>query len=573
MSKSHTDIAIIGGGPVGLCAANLLGQLGIRTVLFEQNATTSFHPRGHVVNTRTMEIFRSCGLAEDVDAVALPLERHAGIGFVTSLAGDTIGVIETRGDPEWARIEASQSPVFKRSCPQDKLEPVLREHAQRRDSVALHFSHKVTGVTQDATGVTLTWENGEGATGATRAAYVIAADGPRSPTREAVGIGMDGKSIGQQIGLYFHADLWKYVVDRPYLLYWIFNAQTSGVLISLDGRYRWTYNFGYHTHESRDDFTKERCLNILRAVIGASDVEIDIKSIMPWRMQARIADTFSAGRVFIAGDAAHPLPPTGGQGMNTGIADIHNLIWKLNLVLDGAAPASLLATYTEERRPIASFNVAQSERNAMAMAKRGLSGMLANDSELLSSLEGAQGAANRAKLAEGIPEQREHFDYPGQTFGFSYESNLITSDGTPSPPFSVRSYTPAARPGNRAPHLPVTLDGKAASLLDLFSLDRFTLLHASDGQFWADAVTAADLPVPLRSFGIGDGGDVQTDTAAWLELYGLTRTGAVLIRPDGHVAWRSARAGDPAELIAACLTAAGTTAKAISPTTNLKGST
>ena len=573
MSKSRTDIAIIGGGPVGLSAANLLGQLGIQTVLFEQNPTTSFHPRGHVVNTRTMEIFRCTGLAEDVDAVSLPLERHAGIGFVTSLAGDTIGVIETRGDPEWARIEASQSPVFKRSCPQDMLEPVLREHAQRRDSVALHFGHKVTGVTQDADGVTLAWESTDGETGTTRAAYLIAADGPRSQTREAVGIGMEGKSIGQQIGLYFHADLWAYVADRPYLLYWIFNAQTSGVLIALDGRYRWTYNFGYHAHESRDDFTEKRCLEILHAVIGASDVNIDIKSIMPWRMQARIADKLSDGRVFIAGDAAHPLPPTGGQGMNTGIADIHNLIWKLNLVLDGTAPASLLSTYTEERRPIARFNVAQSEHNAMAMAKRGLSGMMANDSDLLSNLEGAQGAANRAKLAEGIPEQREHFDYPGQTFGFSYESSLVTPDGTLTPPFSVKSYTPAARPGNRAPHLPITLDGKAASLLDLFALDRFTLLHAADGQFWADAVHAANISVPLRSFGVGDRQRVQTDMAAWFELYGLTPTGAVLVRPDGHVAWRSAAAGDTVDLIAACLVAVGASAQAISPKANMKGAT
>jgi 2-polyprenyl-6-methoxyphenol hydroxylase-like FAD-dependent oxidoreductase len=571
MNKSHTDIAIIGGGPVGLSAANLLGQLGMQTVLFEQNPTTSFHPRGHVVNTRTMEIFRSTGLAEDVDAVSLPLERHAGIGFVTSLAGDTIGVIETRGDPEWARVEACQSPVFKRSCPQDMLEPVLRDHAQQHDSVALHFGHKVTGVAQDADGVTLTWESTDGETGTTRAAYLIAADGPRSQTRDAVGIGMEGKSIGQQIGLYFHADLWAYVADRPYLLYWIFNAQTSGVLISLDGRYRWTYNFGYHTHESRDDFTEERCLKILHAVIGASDVNLDIKSIMPWRMQARIADTLSDGRVFIAGDAAHPLPPTGGQGMNTGIADIHNLIWKLNLVLDGSAPASLLSTYTEERRPIARFNVAQSEHNAMAMAKRGLSGMMANDSDLLSNLEGAEGVANRARLAEGIPEQREHFDYPGQTFGFSYESSLVTPDGTPTPPFSVKSYTPTARPGNRAPHLPITLDGQAASLLDLFSLDRFTLLHAADGKFWADAVNAADISVPLRCFGVGDSQQVQTDMAAWFELYGLTKTGAVLIRPDGHVAWRSATAGDPADLIAACLSAVGGAAEDISPKANMKG--
>ncbi|MWB79058.1 hypothetical protein GLS40_13545 [Pseudooceanicola sp. 216_PA32_1] len=547
MSEVHTDVAIIGGGPVGLSAACMLGHLGLSCILYEQNDTTSFHPRGHVVNTRTMEIFRSLGVAADVDAVSLPLERHAGIGFVTSLAGEEIGVIETRANPEWARIERLQSPVFKRSCPQDVLEPVLRTHAEACDCVETRFGHRITGIEQDETGVTLSWESASGATGRTRAKYLIAADGPRSFSRGRVGIGMQGRSIGQQIGVYFHADLWHLVETRPYLLYWIYNATTSGVLISLDGRRRWTYNFGYSENESREDFTADRCLAILRAVIGDPAVPIEIKNVMPWRMQARIADTMASGRVFIAGDAAHPLPPTGGQGMNTGVADVQNLIWKLNLVLRGAAPDSLLDTYDVERRPVAKFNVEQSARNAEAMVRKGLSGMLANESALLSNLEGPEGAANRAKLAEGIPEQRAHFDYPGQTFGYHYESALITPDGTALPEFSVAEYRPTARPGHRAPHLTLG-DTPDTSLLDIFDIGHFTLLAGPDGQDWALAArSAADaLDVPLNAFRIGT--DVDTDVDAWGRLYGVSADGAVLIRPDGHVAWRSRSTGAARDL-------------------------
>lgn len=543
MTSLQTDVAILGGGPVGLSAANLLGLLGIDCVLYEQNPTTSFHPRGHVVNTRTMEIFRAAGLAEAVDDVSLPLERHAGIGFVTSLAGDEIGVIETRSNPVWARIERSQSPVFKRSCPQDRLEPVLRAKAETHDGVSVNFGHTVTNVSQDADGVTLDWRDAEGRVGQTRAKYLIAADGPRSTTRDAVGIGMQGRSIGQQIGIYFHADLWSYVETRPYLLWWIYNARTSGVLISLDGRHRWTYNFGYREDQSRDEFTEARCLEILRSAIGDPDVAIEIKNIMPWRMQARIADHMSSGRVFIAGDAAHPLPPTGGQGMNTGVADVHNLVWKLNLVLQGKAPAQLLDSYDEERRPVAKFNVEQSERNAMAMAKRGLSGIMANDNDLLAHLEGPEGAENRKRLAEGIPEQREHFDYPGQTFGYFYDSSLITPDGTAEPEFSVKTYTPTARPGHRAPHMMIRHGGKDMSLIDLFAYDSFTLLTGPEGRSWADV---ADGDIAVTCYTIA--ADIEVDATAWCDLYGVTPAGAVLIRPDGHVAWRSAGAGDIGDL-------------------------
>jgi len=538
----EVDVVVIGGGPVGLTAASLLGRLGVSTVLFERNPTTSFHPRGHIVNGRTMEIYRQLGFDEEVAAASLPVERHAGVEFVTSLAGEEIGSIRTRGDPDQDALERSLSPVLKRSCPQDVLEPILRRHAERYPSVSLRFGTEVTEVTQDDDAVQLNWKRDDGETGSLKTRYVIAADGARSPTRTALGIDMTGGSMGQQIGVYFKADLWPWIEDRPYVLWWIYNATTTGVLISLDGRFRWTYNFAYDETEPRDSFTTERCETIVRAVIGDPDVPIDIQSIMPWRMQARIAERMQVGRVFLAGDAAHPLPPTGGQGMNTGIADVHNLVWKLKLVLDGSATDALLGSYQTERLPAARFNVEQSVRNARKMADTGLTGILVNDREVMSKIEGPEGAQIRARLAGAIPEQREHFDNLGQTFGYVYESEFVVPDGTPAPPMSVHVYQATARPGHRAPHFWLDRDGGRISVLDLIKDSDFTLLAGRHGRAWVDAFTGLIAEHGLRggAYCVGPGGELTDPHEQWLTLYGISEAGAVLVRPDGHVLWRSA---------------------------------
>ncbi len=299
MTNDSIDVAIVGGGPVGLSAAIQLGKLGIACRLFEQNPATSFHPRGHVISGRTMEIFRTWGLEEAVNEAALPIERHAGIGFVESLTGTEIGSIQTRGDEARDALERSISPSLKRSCPQDVLEPILREAAEKLKSVDLRFGTRITEIAQSNETVDLSWEDANGVQGKTKARYLIAADGARSFVRDALNVAMTGGSMGQQIGVYFKADLWEAVKSRPYLLWWVYNATTTGVLISLDGRYRWTYNFAYSADESRHDYTEARCLEILRAAIGDPSVEIKIENIMPWRMQARLIEQFRVGRTFL----------------------------------------------------------------------------------------------------------------------------------------------------------------------------------------------------------------------------------------------------------------------------------
>lgn len=541
----ETEVAIVGGGPVGLSAAALLGSLGVNTTLIEQNESTSVHPRGHVVNARTMEIFRSLGCAEAVASAGLPPERNAGVTFLSRLNGPDIGVLVTRGILERDRAHQSASPCLKSSCPQDVLEPILVETARRFPSVNLSFSTELREFTLNADKVRLDCKQRQG--GLTiDARYVIAADGARSFVRERLGIGMTGRGrIGRQLGIYFEADLWSLVEKRPYLLWWVFNAQTCGVLIALDGRRRWTYNFAFDPEKQRvEEFTTERCEAIVRAAIGANDVPIKICSIQPWRMQARLADRFRDGPIFLAGDAVHPLPPTGGQGMNTGIGDVHNLAWKLALVLRGCASVSLLDSYNEERRPVAKTNIDQSVHNAMKMADSGLSGMATHESHIAKMLEGPDAADAERHIREVIPGLREHFDYIGQTFGHAYASAWIVPDETSPPPFRIEHYDPVARPGHRAPHL--WLDGPTGRLstIDLTGDGRFVLLTTPEGVEWqaAFADAAAAPRIPSHSCRIGSGGDYTDEDGKFAGAYGIGSRGMVLIRPDGYVAARSAHA-------------------------------
>jgi putative polyketide hydroxylase len=536
-----TDVAIIGAGPVGLSAALLLGRLGVRVCVIERNASTSTHPRGHVVNARTMEILRALGVEDAVRAAGLPGERNAGVTFVTALSSPDIGVIQTKGIPERDAQHRASSPSLKVSCPQDELEPILLNAAKALPNVEVHFNTEMISLKNSQKDVEAQCKNSDGEFSIT-ARYLIGADGTRSTVREQLGIEMEGQGrIGRQIGIYFEADLWELIERRPYLLFWILNAQTCGVLIALDGRRRWTYNFAFDAEkETAADFTVERCEKIVRTVIGDDRFPFKIRSIMPWRMTARLATQFKKGRVFVAGDAAHPLPPTGGQGMNTGVGDVHNLAWKLALVLDGIANENLLESYEVERQPVAQINIDQSLVNAMKMANSGLSGMASHQSDLAQMLAGPDAPIAEEKIRSIIPNLREHFDYVGQTFGHSYNSEWIIGDGSERPEFSVVDYTPITRPGHRLPHLWMKSVSGIVSTIDLLGFEKFTLFTTTAGNSWISAfeMLAREMRLPSQSFSIGNGGDLWDEGQA-ATLLKLNSTGMALVRPDGHVLARA----------------------------------
>lgn len=531
------DVLVIGGGPCGLAAAIALGRCGVRTLLVEKHPSTSFHPRGHVVNARTMEILRTWGLEEAVRARGIPHDRNQGVAFVRTVAGELIGEIRTFADAERNRLIETYGPSAKTSCPQDALEPVLRRGAEALDSVEVRFGSDLQDLVQDEEGVSATVVASDGTRRTVRASYAIAADGARGTVRERLGVGLDGDGpLGHQIGVYFQADLWPWVAHRPHLLWWVFNPQTVGVMIALDGRTRWTYNFGYDADKNKpEDFTRERCERIVRDAIGVADLPLEIMDIRVWRMQARIAQRLRAGRVFLAGDAAHPLPPTGGQGMNTAVGDIHNLCWKLALVVRKVADDRILDSYDEERLPVIRFNVEQSVRNARRMEAAGLGGIMKTHEDFRES--------DIPRMREAIPLQRDHFEYHGQTYGYSYRSSLIC-DGRDDPtPREINRYTASAAPGARAPHcwLKRRECGLTISTIDLFKDATFTMLAGRHAQAWVASFNKAAAPVglPAQAFVVGAAGDLIDNLGAFHDTYAIAPEGAVLVRPDGHVAWRS----------------------------------
>lgn len=536
-SSDSFDVLVIGGGPCGLAAATALGRCGVKTLLVEKHPSTSFHPRGHVVNARTMEILRTWGLEDAVRARGIPHDRNQGVAFVRTVAGEVIGEIRTLADSVRNRLIETHGPSAKTSCPQDALEPVLRRGAEAQISVDVRFGAELQGLEQDEDGVSATVVATDGTRQHIRASYAIAADGARGAVREQLGIELNGDGpLGNQIGVYFEADLWPWVAHRPHLLWWVFNPETVGVMIALDGRTRWTYNFGYDAEKNKpEDFSRERCEQIVRAAVGVPDLPLKIMDMRVWRMQARIAERLRAGRVFLAGDAAHPLPPTGGQGMNTAIGDIHNLCWKLALVVQKVADDRILDSYDTERLPVIRFNVEQSVRNARRMEAAGLGGIMKTHEDFRE--------ADIPRMREAIPQQRDHFEYHGQTYGYSYQSSLIRDGRNDPAPKDVNSYTASAAPGARAPHcwLKVREGGPTISTIDLFKDATFTLLSGRHAQAWVASFkkAAAQVGLPAQAFVIGAAGDLIDNLGAFYDLYGISPQGAVLVRPDGHVAWRS----------------------------------
>ena len=512
----HIPVLIVGGGPVGLTASFLLSRLGVASLLAERHPATAIHPKARGINPRTMEIFRQAGVEDRVRAAGLPPERTGLIVWTRTLAGEEI---ERRRPARTSSVTSGLSPSRNCVCAQDDLEPVLRAYAEEQGEAQVRFDTEVGAIDADSSGVTTTLTNRrDGVHTIVRADFVIAADGAQSGVRRRLGIGMEGReNVYESVNILFRADLTRWTAERPAALYFVENPRIRATFLTINGRDRWGLlvnnlaAYGYRPEE----FTPERSVELVRLAAGVPDLAVEVLGISPWTAAARVAASYRRGRVLLAGDAAHEMPPTGGFGLNTGVQDVHNLAWKLAAVLSGAAGDGLLETYDVERRPVGRLVTEQSYVNTLSM-----------------------GRVDR-QVTGPVTARPEYLNEQGLIFGVTYESRAVVPDGSSAPAVAdpITDYMPSARPGGRLPHVWLGDGGQGPSSLDL--IDGFTLLTGAGGAAWrqaADVVREAmRLPIGIVSIGI----DTPDLGGSWPKAMGIEADGAVLVRPDGYVAWRS----------------------------------
>jgi putative polyketide hydroxylase len=525
-------VLISGGGPVGLTASLLLSQHGVRSLLIERHPSTALTPKARGINARTMEIFRQCGIDTAIRDAGLAEGRMGLIVWTETLAGKEI---ERRVPGRATPKNMAATPVKNCLCAQDDLEPVIRRFADSAGGPgALRFNTELTSFSQGPGAVTGTLtDRTTGAEMPFKARYLIAAEGAQSRVRRALAVKMTGEeNVYDSVNILFHADLTQWVEHRPAALYFVEQQDLRATFLTINGRDRW----GFLIHSPKkygwqpQDFTPEFCATLIRKGVGVPDLAISVLGVSPWEASAIVADRYRVGDVFLAGDAAHEMPPTGGFGLNTGVQDVHNLAWKIAAVLRGRADESLLDSYHAERQPLGQIITQNSLANAMSMGRH-------------------------ARQSNVLP-RREFLNEQGLIFGACYESMAVVPDDTP--PFvvddPVTEYVPSARPGSRAPHVWLKRGNDQISTIDLFG-PHFVLLAGPDGQAWRRAAQGIDPSwPPLFVFTVGKDGDLGDPDGNWHEAYGVDTDGAVLVRPDGHVAWRSrSGASNPLEVLRAAL--------------------
>lgn len=509
-------VAIVGGGPVGLTVALELGRRGIRSVLIEQESDTNDFPRMLFVNYRSMQHCRRWGIADAVRARTIYDKNYPlDIAFTTGLNGHEI----TRFNYPSHHAAPLPDCVPERSqiCPQNIFDPLMRETAQANANTDIRFGHRLEHFEQNGNGVRLdVLRLDDDAKIQINADYLVACDGAGSPVRRALGIDMPGEFHDYNISVLFRAPdiLNRTHIDPARHFHIIGQNGFDSILNSVDGGTTWRMGFGGMT-EMPDPGSFDAKSKI-RAKIGI-DVDMDIVAALPWSRSTRTAETYRKDRVFLAGDAAHTWSPTGGFGMNTGLADAVDISWKLAAVLQGWGGEQLLESYDIERRPVCEKILAEARRNYQNLRIK------ANFQEVVSNEPDGDHA--RQALAKTIQSTaRREYETIGVQMGYHYEGSPINvDDGTKAPDQHHAHYIQTARPGHIAPHAWLD-DGR--STMDLFD-QSMTLLAFNDTDAGSLVQAARAASMPLTSC------NIQSTVAA--ELY---ETNLVLVRPDGHVAWR-----------------------------------
>jgi 2,4-dichlorophenol 6-monooxygenase len=565
MRDVEVPILIVGGGGCGLSSSIFLSNFGVPHLLIERHAGTSRLPKAHYLNQRTMEIYRQHGIADAIFEVGAPIDRMGQIRWTTSLGGD--GPLDRK---EIHRMDAfggyslqdryqSDSPVLATNYPQLRLEPLLRREAEQRAPGAVRYHHELLDWEQTDSGIVATVQNrDDDETFTVRAQYLIAADGGKT-IGPRLGVEMTGpRQMVDMVSTHFTADLSDYWDDNT-LINWFLNPEGesswgAGAMVQMGptwGRHseEWVVHFAFRPDDP-ERFNEDAIVPRLRELLRLPDLELQVHKVSHWILDRIVADQWRIGDIFLAGDAAHRQPPTTGLGLNTGIQDAHNLTWKLAHVVSGSATDALLDSYEAERKPVstdgADWALMAFGNHTVIDAGIGLvpgAPLEANIAAFHALFaDGLLGRALRARARETIDTQRAEFQAHDVEMGFVYQQGALVDDGSPAPARSENGtiYTPTSRPGHRLPHAWLQRDDERVSTHDVVDgAGAFALIAGPDGSAWVSAARAASekLGVVINVAQIG--ANYQDVEQGWAAVAEIDSDGAILVRPDNHVAWRS----------------------------------
>jgi 2,4-dichlorophenol 6-monooxygenase len=561
----EVPVLIVGGGGCGLSSSIFLSNFGVQHLLIERHAGTSILPKAHYLNQRTMEIYRQHGIAEAIYEVGAPIERMGQIRWMTSLGGD--GPLDRR---EIHRMDAfggyslrdryeADSPVRATNYPQLRLEPLLRREAERRAPGAIRYHHELLDWEQTASGIVATVQNCDtDETYTVRARYLIAADGGKT-IGPRLGVEMVGpRQMVDMVSTHFTADLSEYWDDNT-LITWFLNPEGesswgAGAMVQMGptwGRHseEWVVHFAFRPDDP-ERFNEDAIVPRLRELLRLPDLNLEVHKVSHWILDRIVADKWRIGDVFLAGDAAHRQPPTTGLGLNTGIQDAHNLTWKLAHVLSGSATDALLDSYESERKPVstdgADWALMAFGNHTVIDAGIGLAPGAPLEANIAAFhalfSEGQLGCALRARAKETIGTQRAEFQAHDVELGFCYRRGALIDDGSAAPTRSDSGtiYTPTSHPGRRLPHAWLERDAVRLSTHDVVDGEgAFALITGSDGGAWVSAAQAASEKLGVAINVAQIGAEYHDAEQTWTRVSEIESHGAILVRPDNQVAWRS----------------------------------
>ncbi|MCX7713366.1 MAG: FAD-dependent monooxygenase [Chthoniobacterales bacterium] len=495
-------VAIVGAGPCGLFTALLLARNGIECAVYEKNSGLSSHPRAMGINRRTAEIYRQVGINAPLEAVSLPLEGKKLAIWTKTLTGEILGSVPL------SAYCSEFTPATPQHCPQTETERILLDALRLEPLAEIHFNHEVTNVRLEPSGGELTFTNGETCV----FTWLVAADGHASRIRRQLAIPTSGPGdMGHFLNIMFRAPLGNYLHDRQALFYFSVSNQGLNQFVSINNHDLWLLHH-YLLPGSSSLPSNDQIIQIIRSSAKIPDLDVQILSTSPWILSPKIAATFRKERVFLVGDSAARLSPFGAMGLNNGLQSAHNLAWKLAAVIRNEADESLLDTYHLERY--------DASGTAMRISNYFTGEVFAIHSEAIrNNWDEVQRLISNSKLAGGCL---------GLELGLSYEKGAFIPDGSslPSVVDKLHNYIPCARPGSRAPHVPIQSDTGENSTLDYFG-QNFVLL-ACGGNWQQVSNLGCQVFTCSQDF----------TSSQFASTYGLSPTGAVLVRPDGIVAAR-----------------------------------